>query len=88
MARRGKKMTEDHKIFYIGGAGDTKELAALDFIENFDKQFPKEEGTYELIIKYPLAYSFETFYGANRQMHIYRLRGSFKLVNKHIFEVK
>lgn len=83
-----KEIMEDFINFYIGGAGETLEQAAVDFVANFDEQFPKDIGTYELIIKSPLSRSFETFHGANKKMHIFRLRGSFKLINKQIFETK
>lgn len=64
--------------FEITGLGDTRPTAALDFIDNFHKIFPKQKGVYELVVKSPFTYDIDVVNGYSR--HFYQVKGSFTVL--------
>lgn len=70
----------DYKSFFIKGCGTTQEKAALEFMNEFHRQFPKKKGMYDLMIRQFLTYDVETDFASGQKNHMYRIRGTWGLV--------
>ena len=75
-----KKMS--YKNFEILGISSTRAGAALDFIDNFHKQFPTKKGIYELVLRSPFTYDKDHDEAKMEIRHVYRLKGSYTTLKK------
>ena len=76
MGSDGQKMS--YMNFEIIGLSNTRAGAAMDFMDKFHKQFPKEKGVYEFVIRNPLTYDIDVVNHDNR--HMYMLKGSYSIL--------
>lgn len=75
-------MTEKgNSYFLINGIGKTREEAAINFVEEMIKQFPKEKGKYNFTIRYPLSEMQDNDIAVTGEHYSFRLRGSYELTD-------
>lgn len=59
---------------YITGVSTSKEQAAIEFVKDLDRLFPKEQGLYCMYIRRPLDYTTEHMFDTGITLHKFFMR--------------